>query len=351
MGNVSKIDKTFCFCKRLPKNSQPHIFPVNHSSPDLLIINCMPPIIQVSNLTKHFREQEAVTDLSFSVYPGDVYGFLGQNGAGKSTTLRMLLTLIKPTSGEIELFGMNLRTHRRDILRRVGAVIERPDLYQYLSAWENLSLFARISGMRPTRKQLMAQLDLVGLAERAQSKVRTFSQGMKQRLGIATALVHDPDLVILDEPTNGLDPQGIADIRNLILHLSGHGNKTLLISSHLLSEMELIAGRMLIIDKGRKIVEGKVEDLFDPAQTIVELDAANAAFTAEQLARSAWAPCLRDRRAGKFLLKMDKSQIPSFTIDLVGLGVQVLSIQPRHSLEDYFLSLTTPSQHVDAFTA
>jgi ABC-2 type transport system ATP-binding protein len=111
----------------------------------------MPPIIQVSNLTKHFREQEAVTDLSFSVYPGDVYGFLGQNGAGKSTTLRMLLTLIKPTSGEVELFGMNLRTHRRDILRRVGAVIERPDLYQYLSAWENLSLFARISGMRPTQ--------------------------------------------------------------------------------------------------------------------------------------------------------------------------------------------------------
>jgi ABC-type multidrug transport system ATPase subunit len=310
----------------------------------------MPPIIRVSHLTKHFRGQQAVNDLSFTVFAGDVYGFLGQNGAGKSTTLRMLLTLIAPTSGDIELFGMNLRTHRRDILRRVGAVIERPDLYQYLTAFENLSLLARVSGMRPARAQLMQQLEEVGLAERAHDKVRTFSQGMKQRLGIATALVHAPDLVILDEPTNGLDPQGIADIRNLILHLSGHLKKTLVVSSHLLSEIELIAGRMLIIDKGKKIVEGSVGELFDPAQTLVELDTADAAFTAEQLAHSSWQLFLRERRGGKFLLQMDRSLIPDLTRDLVRQGVQVLAIQPRHSLEDYFLSLTTPSQHVDAFT-
>ena len=308
------------------------------------------PIVQVDGLTKIFKEQEAVKDLSFTVYRADIYGFLGQNGAGKSTTLRMLLTLISPTAGEIRIFGMDLRTHRRDILRRVGAVIERPDLYKYLTAWENLSLFARMSGLRPDRRRLLEQLELVGLAQRAHSKIGTFSQGMKQRLGIATALVHDPDLVILDEPTNGLDPQGIADIRNLILHLSHHQKKTVLVSSHLLSEMELIAGRMLIIDKGRKIIEGRVDELFDPAETIVELETADVADTAEKLGRSRWQAQIRERRGSKFLLKMDRAEIPVLTQELVGLGIRVLAIQPRHSLEDYFLTLTTANQHVDAFT-
>ena len=310
----------------------------------------MSTIIKVNQLTKRFGELQAVASLSFSVQQADIYGFLGQNGAGKSTTIRMLLTLVAPTSGDIEIFGMNLRTHRREILRRVGAVIERPDLYKYLTAYENLSLFARMSGIRPTERQLMEQLEQVGLAERAHSKVKTFSQGMKQRLGIAVALVHDPDLVILDEPTNGLDPQGIADIRNLILHLSAHRKKTLLVSSHLLHEMELIANRMLIIDKGRKIVEGVAAELFDPAQTIVELDTLDPSFTGESIARSKWQPFLRQREGGKFILKMDRSQIPAFTQHLVQEGVQVLAIRPRHSLEDYFLSLTTANQHVEAFT-
>src|SRR6201991_5109717 len=132
----------------------------------------MSPIIEVSGLSKSFREQHAVSDLSFTVYPADIYGFLGQNGAGKSTTLRMLLTLVAPTAGKISIFGMDLRTHRSEILRRVGAVIERPDLYKYLTAWENLSLFARMSGIRPDRRLLMNQLELVGLAERAPSTVK-----------------------------------------------------------------------------------------------------------------------------------------------------------------------------------
>src|SRR4030095_12561281 len=171
--------------------------------------------------------------------------------------------------------GMNLQKHRNEILRQVGAIIERPDLYKYLTGLENLRIFASISGGRLPEKKLMDQLERVGLAQRAGSKVKTYSQGMKQRLGIATALVHDPQLIILDEPTNGLDPQGIADIRQLILHLSKEEKKTLLISSHLLSEMELIADSMIIIDKGKKIVEGKVNELFDPAETLVELVTTN----------------------------------------------------------------------------
>jgi ABC-type multidrug transport system ATPase subunit len=310
----------------------------------------MSTIINVKGLNKRFGDLQAVDSLSFSVQEADIYGFLGQNGAGKSTTIRMLLTLVAPTSGEIEIFGMNLRTHRREILRRVGAVIERPDLYKFLTAYENLSLFARMSEITPSSRQLMDQLEQVGLAERAHSKVKTFSQGMKQRLGIAVALVHNPDLVILDEPTNGLDPQGIADIRNLILHLSAHQKKTLVVSSHLLSEMELITNRMLIIDKGKKIVEGVAAELFDPAQTIVELDTANPSFTGEMISRSKWQPFLQERKGTQFLLKMDRSVIPAFTRDLVLQGVQVLAIRPRHSLEDYFLSLTTANQHVEAFT-
>src|SRR6516162_6931899 len=173
----------------------------------------MQSVIQVTNLSKHYKNIKAVDALSFTVYEGDVYGFLGQNGAGKSTTIRMLLTLVQPTGGDIETFGLKLNAHRNEILRNIGAVIEKPDVYKYLSAYNNLKLFARMSGNHPTEKKLTEQLEMVGLKERAHDKVHTFSQGMKQRLGIAVALIHDPKLIILDEPTNGLDPQGIADIR------------------------------------------------------------------------------------------------------------------------------------------
>src|SRR4051812_43595378 len=193
----------------------------------------MADIIVAKNLSKQFNEIKAVDGLSFSVPEGKIYGFLGQNGAGKSTTIRMLLTLISPSAGDIDIFGMDLKRHRKEILKRTGAIIERPDLYKYLSALENLRIYAVLSGIRVTQKQLMDQLEKVGLSERASSKVKTYSQGMKQRLGIAIALVHDPQLIILDEPMNGLDPQGIADIRNLILHLSREKEKTILVSSHL----------------------------------------------------------------------------------------------------------------------
>ena len=216
----------------------------------------MPSIIDVRGLTKSFNEITAVDDLTFTVKEKGVYGFLGQNGAGKSTTIRMLLSLIRPTHGEIRIFGLDLSTHRKEILQQIGAIIEKPDLYKYLTAIENLNLFAAMSGLKLKRKQLMDKLEKVGLAERADSKIKTYSQGMKQRLGIAVALVHDPDLIILDEPMNGLDPQGIADIRQLINHLSKDHGKTVFISSHLLSEMEQVADSLLIIHKGKKIAEG-----------------------------------------------------------------------------------------------
>lgn len=310
----------------------------------------MEPLISAKHLVKNFNGLLAVNDLSFNVYPGDVYGFLGQNGAGKSTCIRMLLTLVSPNSGEIELFGQNLKTHRREILRQVGAVIERPDLYKFLSAYENLLLFARMSGMKPVRKTLMDQLELVGLAERADSKVKTYSQGMKQRLGIAVALVSDPKLVILDEPTNGLDPQGIADMRNLILRLSRDMGKTVLVSSHLLSEIEQVATRMIIIDKGKKMVEGRVNELFDPGNTRVHLSVVQYDKAIETIKGSSWANSLEDGFESTIVIKIPAADVPELTRLIVKAGIDLLAVRPANSLEDYFLSLTAGKQHVAHFT-
>lgn len=307
----------------------------------------MPPLVEVTDLSKQFGRFNAVSSLSFSVQPGDVYGFLGQNGAGKSTTIRMLLTLIRPTNGSIRIFGKELHRHQNEILRNVGAVIEKPDVYKYLSAIENLSLFARLSGIRVTDRLLIDQLEMVGLAGRAKDTVKTFSQGMKQRLGIAIALVHNPQLIILDEPTNGLDPQGIADIRNLILHLSRDLKKTVIVSSHLLSEIEQVATRVLIIDKGRKIIEGSASELFDPAQTIVELHTEDDAFAMASLRETRWKT---EQRGNSILIKLDRKEIPSLHRDLVHRNINVVSLEPRHSLEDYFLQVTSGNQHVESYT-
>ncbi len=301
----------------------------------------MPSVIEVTGLTKYFgKEIKAVNDLSFTVPAGQVYGFLGQNGAGKSTTIRMLLTLIRPSSGHIKIFGMDLEKNRREILRRVGAIIERPDLYKYLTALENMRIVATMSGVRVPEKKLMDQLDKVGLAERSHSKVKTFSQGMKQRLGIATALVHDPELIILDEPANGLDPQGIADVRQLILHLSQDLNKTLLISSHLLGEMELVADSMLIIDKGKKVVEGSTQELLTPDKVQVEIlsDNKERAFTIVK--ESDWGKGLLHTNNDTVLLEIQKTNIPELNKLLVEKQVNVFSLRIKHSLEDYFLSIT-----------
>jgi ABC-type multidrug transport system ATPase subunit len=306
----------------------------------------MVDIIDIQNLSKQFAGIRAVDDLSFSVQKREVYGFLGQNGAGKSTTIRMVLTLIKPTSGSITVFGKNILTNRREILQKIGAIIEKPDLYKYLTALQNLKIVSKLSGVHCTQKQLMKQLEKVGIAERANSKVKSFSQGMKQRLGIACALIHNPELIILDEPTNGLDPQGIADVRNLILQLSKEEGKTIFVSSHLLSEIELIADSMLIIDKGRKVAQGKVADLLNPANTLVEIDTTDKEATRNILQQTQWHVV---QPSDKIVLKMHRKDIPHLAKFLIEKDINIIAIQPKHSLEDYFLSLTTANQHVATY--
>jgi ABC-type multidrug transport system ATPase subunit len=247
----------------------------------------------------------------------------------------MLLTLVQPGSGTIEIFGMDLFRHRREILQQTGAMIERPDLYKYLTAKENLRIFARLSGIKISEKKLQEQLAMVGLAER-----KTYSQGMKQRLGIAVALVHDPRLVILDEPTNGLDPQGIADVRHLILHLSKDLGKTILVSSHLLNEIEQVADSMLIIDRGKKVAEGTKEQLLNPVKMQIELITGNNEMAETILRQGGWGTYWVKEYNGTILLEMDKKLVPELNKLLVEKGISVFSLRPRHSLEDFFLSLT-----------
>lgn len=216
-------------------------------------------ILRTENLSKSYKKRKAVDSLNLEVYKGDVFGFLGPNGAGKSTTIRMLFSLIFPDEGKIELFGKSLKHERKDALMNVGGVVEKSDFYLYLSGYKNLELLNSLSGKKE-KKRIMEVLDLVGLKERAHDKVKTYSHGMKQRLGIAQALVSDPKLIILDEPTNGLDPQGIVQIRELIMMIAREGT-TILLASHLLDEVQKICTHVAVLSKGTKLFDGKVSEV------------------------------------------------------------------------------------------
>lgn len=300
----------------------------------------MQPIIQVSDLSKSYKDFKAVNELNLTVYKGDVYGFLGPNGAGKSTTIRMLLTLIYPSSGEIKIFDKALNQHRNEILSRLGAIVEKPDFYGYLTAYKNLELLGKISGKSISAQRIMEVLELVGLKERYASKVKTYSQGMKQRLGFAQAILHDPELIILDEPTNGLDPQGMKDMRDLILHLSHDLNKTVFISSHILNEVELMANRMVILNKGKAVVEGNVQELLNSGEMSVTFEFDKQAQARASIATTNWEQKLISSTERSLVFSLLSSQIPELNAFFVQHQIAVQSIVPLRSLENYFLSLT-----------
>lgn len=300
----------------------------------------MDKVLEVNGLAKRFGHIIAVEHIDLTVYKGDIYGFLGPNGSGKSTTIRMILNLISPDQGEVLLFGEKLNANRRGVLKRVGALIERPDFYNYLTAFQNLELLSRYSGLRLNRSQIMEKLELVDLHQRFDSKVRTFSQGMKQRLGIAQTLLHDPDLIILDEPVNGLDPQGIKDIRNLILRLNSDFGKTLIVSSHILREMELIANRMIVISKGKVVVEGEVRPLLESGKQrltlVTDRTQLAIALLKEQFPQFHFQQNKLDELEAELLI----SEIPKINKVLVDAGIGVKQLISRNSLEDYFLQVT-----------
>ena len=297
-------------------------------------------IIKVEHISKHFGSLKAVDGLSFEVQAGQVFGFLGQNGSGKSTTIRMLLSLIHPTSGSIEIFGDSIASNRNKVLEEIGAIIERPDLYPYLSAKEHLQLFAKLRSKKITPSSIEDTLVKVGLQDRAKDKVHTFSLGMKQRLGIGIALLHNPSLIILDEPTNGLDPQGISDIRNLIQHLAKEEGKTILVSSHILSEIEQMASHILILHKGKKLADGAIQTLLDPNKMIVHLTTTNDEQAIQVILASSFSNYLLKRPAGIYL-SIPHFEIPLLNQFLIQAGVGLINVESRNSLEDYFLQLTS----------
>lgn len=300
----------------------------------------MDPFIEIKNLSKHYGPIKAVDDLSMKVMPGDIYGFLGPNGSGKSTTIRMMLSLIRPTAGQILLFGHDLAMDRYKTLSRLGALIEKPDFYNYLSARKNLEILGKLSDISNLKSRVDEVLDIVGLLPRATSIVRTYSLGMKQRLGIAQALLHKPDLIVLDEPTNGLDPQGQKEIRDLIKSLNRDKNITILISSHILYEIEQIANRMIIIDKGKALVEGNVQDLVNSQDRQVAFVFSDTKPGLNVLAGSPWEAKIIRSDEERIYFKINKEEIPHLNTFLVENKMQIFAVETVRSLEEFFLQLT-----------
>lgn len=307
----------------------------------------MEKVIEVRGLHKNYGSFNAVDNLDLDVYKGDVFGFLGPNGAGKSTTIRMLLSLIKPTAGSVKIFGKELASNRNDILGNIGCIVEKPDFYKYLSARKNLELLAGLSNVKKSSKKIDELIDFVGLTGRGNDYVKNFSHGMKQRLGIAQALLHDPALIILDEPTTGLDPQGIIDIRNLILHLSKVQGKTVFLSSHILSEMELIATRMAVINKGKTVAQGELKTLLNDENRIVRIQT-DRVVEAEILVKQApkWNSIYKGIDEDGLSFQIHLEDIPKLNLFFVENGFQVFALESRRQLEDYFLKMTESAERM-----
>ncbi|WP_282173350.1 ABC transporter ATP-binding protein [Cytobacillus firmus] len=298
------------------------------------------PTVQLENVTKIIGKKTIINNISFDIYPGEVFGFLGPNGAGKTTTIRMLVGLIKPTSGKIHICGFDVRKQFVQAMQRLGSIVENPELYKYLSGRENLQMFAR---MLPDvdEERIQEVIDLVDLTARIDDQVRTYSLGMRQRLGIAQALLGRPDVLILDEPTNGLDPMGIKDLRLFIRKLVDETGLSVLVSSHILSEIELLADRVAIMSHGKIVKVGSVSDLVGALSAGVDWRVSDSFRALAILQESPYVQAaeLYDDRTIHTL--MDESKTSILNEALMKAGIEVWTIERKvQTLEDLFISLT-----------
>lgn len=296
----------------------------------------METILTIKNLDKVYNKKvHAVKNVSFEIYKGNVYGILGPNGSGKSTTLGIVLNVVNKTSGEYQWFNGNLETH--DALKKVGAIIERPNFYPYMTAEENLKLVCEIKSIPLTK--VYEKLELVGLLDRKDSKFRTFSLGMKQRLAIASALLNDPEILILDEPTNGLDPQGIRQIRDLIKIIASQGT-TILLASHLLDEVEKVCSHVVVLRHGEMLYQGSVDGMLS-SEGFFELKSENLNLLKEKLTQHAAVENIlqeEDKLVVHLKENLEAKDLNEYLFKN-GIVLQHL-VKRKNSLEEQFLELT-----------
>jgi ABC-2 type transport system ATP-binding protein len=303
-------------------------------------VNSATPALVTEGLTRRFGERVAVDRLSIEVLPGDVYGFLGPNGAGKTTAIRCILGLIRKDAGKVTLFGETDPVRQR---AHVGAMVETPRFFDWMSARGNLERAAAFAG-QGDRSDIDRALQLVGLWGRESEPVRAYSLGMRQRLGIARALVGKPKLLVLDEPTNGLDPRGMKEVRDLLDHLAKSTNLTIFISSHLLDEIEKLCDRVGIIERGRMIAEGRVADLVagEAGVTVVEVGASNRGALVEALERMDDVVTDGEGLGGRLRVRLQSVEPSVLNTRLVKAGLSVTALVPlERNLEELFLSLTS----------
>lgn len=298
-------------------------------------------IIETNQLTRRFGKRISVNAIDLKVPQGEIYGFLGPNGAGKTTTIRMLLGLIKPSSGLIRVFGEDLSQHRQSILKRVGSLVESPSYYGHLTGYENLKVVATILGV--SQKRINEVLKMVRLEKDAQRKVKQYSLGMKQRLGIAIALLGNPELLILDEPTNGLDPAGIQEMRELIKELPSQTGVTVLVSSHLLSEVEQMVTYVGVIAEGNLLFQDRIEVLQEKSQSKLIIDVNQPQEACRWLRKQGWHPYVENKML--CLDQLERAHTPAIVESLVLNKYQVYEVkQSQKSLEDIFLEMTGKGQ-------
>ena len=295
----------------------------------------MNTILTLNNLTKKFGPLTAVDNLSFSIEKGNVYGILGPNGSGKSTTLGIVLNVVNSTSGNFHWFDGSGSTHQA--LKKVGAIIERPNFYPYMTAMQNLALVCKIKGV--SEDKIEEKLEIVGLSDRKNSKFRTFSLGMKQRLAIASALLNDPEILILDEPTNGLDPQGIHQIREIITRIASEGT-TILLASHLLDEVEKVCTHVVILRKGKSLYTGRVDNMIASHGFFV-LQSDNMEALEEELKKNTAFSSIKQEGESFIAYLKQPMDASAFNKEMHAKGISLSHLVKRkESLEEQFLEIT-----------
>ena len=302
------------------------------------------PIVELKNLSKTIGRKKIIDDLSLSLYPGQITGFLGPNGAGKTTTIRMMVGLMKQTSGDVFIEGKSLREDFEEGLSKIGVIVENPEMYKFMSGYKNLVHFARMhKGV--TKERINDVVNQVGMQNRIHEKVSTYSLGMRQRLGLAQALLHRPKFLILDEPTNGLDPAGIREFRNYLRTIAENEGVSVFVSSHMLSEIELMCDRIAVIQNG-KLVD--IRDMQETQESHYYLEAFPADVAKALLIAEGFN--VETYNEG-FIINAEKTQIPGLIQQMTTDEMQVFAVQPhRKTLEDQFLEMTGGGQIAEAHT-